>query len=425
MAPLSENRVRMLAGAMLGALVLVYCINVLAGRGRVDARGDIIGCDFLAFYGAGLDVRAGRTHLLYDLEHQRRIQQPIARNPEWKYYYPFVNPPFYAAWVSPFAALPYGPAVLAWALTTLAAMLFSVGLLGRSLGFNRRTTLTAMLVALAFPAAFMNLGGGQNAAFSLLLLTLCVVLQMRSRDLLAGLVLGLLLYKPQLVITIAALWVVKGRGRSLAGLALVGLALAVESFVFMPDASHAYVGISAKLGTLIHQGSYETWKQNSWYGFFTLAMYPHWPTLLRVLTVLACGLTFGLLICAWRGPWRPDGRAFKLQMAAAIVASLLISPHLYMYDLTILILPGVLLADHALRVGQRNPLSPMLIWPSLLFFGLPVWLQIARLTSVQVGPFLMLGMLAMLLRLTSTSTARAARPSSSPTATPITEAPTA
>ncbi len=82
MAPLSENRVRMLAGAMLVALALVYCINVLAGRGRVDAQGDIIGCDFLAFYGAGLDVRAGRTHLLYDLEHQRRIQQPVARNPE-------------------------------------------------------------------------------------------------------------------------------------------------------------------------------------------------------------------------------------------------------------------------------------------------------------------------------------------------------
>ena len=399
MFELTGKHVRGVAVLLLAVLALVYTINLIGGQGRFDARGDIIGCDFLAFYGGARDVLEGRSDLLYDFDHQRSLHQSIAQNPEWKYFYPYVNPPFYAVWCAPFGALPYLPAFAAWVLTSLGAILLSVRLLGKAEGFDRATMSTAMLVAVAFPPAFMNLAGGQNGAFNLVLLTLCVVLQFRSRDLAAGAVLGLLLFKPQLVITMAALWVIKRRWRSLAGLGMVGAPLAIGCFVFMPEASWEFVGISAKIGTLLHQGSFEVWKQNSWYGFFTLAMHPNWPTLLRLFTVVACGLTFVLLLLAWRTPWKPGTETFRLQMAATIVASLLISPHLYVYDLTVLILPGMLLAGHVLRTGERNALSSTLLCPVLLFTAAPVGLRVAQLTSVQPNLFLMFGLLLVLLRL--------------------------
>jgi len=86
-------------------------------------------------------------------------------------------------------------------------------------------------------------------------------------------------------------------------------------------------------------------------------------------------------------------------MAAVIVASLLISPHLYVYDLTILVLPGMLLAGHAVRSGERSLWSSTLVWPVMLFFALPVCLQVAQLTSVQPSVFLLLALLTVLVRL--------------------------
>ncbi len=399
MFQMSDKQMRTVAGMLLVVLGLVYVINVSRRQGLVDANGELIGCDFVAFYGAAKDVLAGESARLYDFNHQRRIHQTIAANETWDYFYPYVNPPFFAAWVLPFAALPYVPAFGAWAAASLVALLVSVWLLGRAEGLQRKALVTAMLVAVAFPAAFMNLAGGQNGAFSLLLLTACVLLQFRARDFEAGLVLGFLLFKPQLVITMAALWLIKRRWQALAGVSIVGGALALACFLFMPTASYDFANLSGKLHTLAHQGSYPVWKQCSWYGFFTLAMHPQWPVLLRVLTALSCLLTFAVLLRAWRHPWDPNSESFKLQMAAVIVASLLISPHLYVYDLTILVLPGMLLAGHAVRSGERSLWSSTLVWPVMLFFALPVCLQVAQLTSVQPSVFLLLALLTVLVRL--------------------------
>ena len=91
MFQLAGSHMRGIGVLMLVALVLAYVAGVLGGSGNVDANGELIGCDFVAFYGAGADVLAGRHDLLYDLDHQRETHQAISQNAGWDYYYPYVN----------------------------------------------------------------------------------------------------------------------------------------------------------------------------------------------------------------------------------------------------------------------------------------------------------------------------------------------
>ena len=65
------------------------------------------------------------------------------------------------------------------------------------------------------------------------------------------------------------------------------------------------------------------WGRALRFGFFTLAMHPKWPALLRVLTAVVSLLTFALLLLAWRGSSDRGGNRHKLQMAATITATVL------------------------------------------------------------------------------------------------------
>ena len=99
-----------------------------------------------------------------------------------------------------------------------------------------------------------------------------------------------------------------------------------------------YVEFSRHAADYIHNGGYDLTKSHAWYGFFSLLL-GHDSTLVKSLTLVAMLITIGITAYSLRGPLMPRQSRFAQQFSVLILCSILISPHVYTYDLTMLLLP--------------------------------------------------------------------------------------
>ena len=326
----------LIAGAILWA---GWLASILLGKGNRDAAGQVLGVDFLAFYTGGKLVNSGQSAELYDLRAQQAVQRQVAGE-EWGDLDIYFNPPFYAWLFMPFALLPYKLSVGLWIIVELALLWLSLKILGV------KKPARAFLWALTFSPVFSAVSFGQNTLMSLALLSLTYALWRNSKLWAAGLACSLLLYKPQLILGVGVLWFLEWflarRGwQSLAGLALGGTALAGLSFLFMPDASRAYIEFSRRIlpGFTTWEG-YPLWNAHTPRAF--------WQLLLPGLSWLSDGL-FGLCLVTGLGAYGVFWCKFRSQpawlYAGAIGLTLWLTPHAMIYDWAILLIPAVLLWD--------------------------------------------------------------------------------
>jgi hypothetical protein len=316
---------------------------------------------------------------LYDFRAQKALQDGLVAPHKTLEIHPFVNPPFTAVLYAPFAAGGYVVGLAAWWAVGLAALGGSLVLLRRELFLSRAVSIRqlALGAVLFFPtiAWFMY---GQNTAVTLLLFTMTYVWLRRGRDFRAGLALGLLFYKPQLMLACGAALLVKGRWSALLGaVAGTGAWLAV-GWAVNPETMLQYAGLGPALFDFLRGDSqafglhvnYPTWGLHSFFGFSSLLL-DGWSRsaadgLAGLLTI--CGL---IAICvAWlRTPWKPGSRQWDLTIAATLAFGLLISPHLFLYDLLLLLLPLIIVwrccRDEA--PGKLLDGGPLLALTALLY----------------------------------------------------------
>src|SRR3984893_13976841 len=159
---LTRERVWLVAGAILAASAIGVLYLVLTAHGRIDANGRPLGTDFSNVYAAGTAVLEGRPELPFDPPQQYAREQAIfgAATPFYGWHYP----PFFLFIAAALALLPYLAALVVWQGASLGLYLLAI-----------RTIVTAslwqdssqpsvpsdrlwLLLALAFPAVFVNLG---------------------------------------------------------------------------------------------------------------------------------------------------------------------------------------------------------------------------------------------------------------------------
>ena len=174
------------------------------------------GHDFLAFYTAGSLAREGRHADLYDLAVMKSRQQAIARDADLALgdaVGPWWNPPIYAWVFAPLSALPFPRALAVWCGINLAAMGGAVFLLCRLVRENRGLVALLVLVSAPFLQALTH---GQNTPISLLIVAAIAHAWRNRSDVVAGALVGALMYKPQLAAGLAAVLVLH-RGWRAAG----------------------------------------------------------------------------------------------------------------------------------------------------------------------------------------------------------------
>ncbi len=315
-----------------GVLWLSWLISVLFGPGYVDLAGQAIGTDYVQFYAAGKTLLHGESAHLYDMEFQSQLEQAII-GPELASYHAFINPPFFAALFAPLAALPYGISFAVWSLLSLLMLWGSVYLL------NQKRPLRPFLWSLTWFPAFATISFGQNALLSLFLLTSVYVLWQRERRFLAGLVLGLLMYKPQLTLGVGLLWLLRWRKDwlALSGFALSTLGLVAISFGLLPEAGQAYFTFAREvLPDLPGWKEFPLWHLHTVRGFWRMLL-----PLDILADFLTLGCTVGGLVAFWK-LIKAHPLTKALTFAGATCLTLWITPHAMIYDWAVLLVPAVL-----------------------------------------------------------------------------------
>ena len=296
------------------------------------------GTDFLHFYTLGSLALSHRGGDLYDIDAQSALAAQRVPTTAGIRYLPLYPPQVSLVFAS-LAHLSYGWALaLWWFFTALiyCACCFRIWRLCPNL---RDYGGTVALVAMAFPAFFHLIAWGQTSALALACFTVAFLLLRNQKELAAGLALGCLIFKPQLGLAAAVVFILIGSWKILAGAALSATAQIA--------AGVAYYGTNP----------FRSWLRTLWHVPALLPSFeprPYQTHCLRTfwsMLVPWSGVSFGLyvisaaVVLGWTlAIWRRR-EALPLKYSALLLTTVLVSPHLTVYDLVILAPAILLLTD--------------------------------------------------------------------------------
>ena len=333
-----------LAGIFCGIVGLydvLYVATTLTGTAVLGYKIDLLFPDFLVFHAAARAVFEGKLAIVYDTYALTHLQNTLyaARLPYELGFRPFLYPPLWLLDLLPFGLLPVGISVAAFLAVTAAACALAL----RGLGLR----LEAVLAIVVSPAAVWVVIAGQNTYLSVALLYGGFAL-LERRPALAGVLLGVLAYKPQVWVLVPLALLCAREWRALAAAAATVLALSLATLPlfgldlwldFAAAARNASSGAAAA----------EMFER----------VHAHMTTLLAAAKILGAG----------------DGAAMALQLAGAVLAvaavvwafarhgpshartavlvtaTFLVSPYTLNYDLLLMMPAVALLFLHPPSVG--------------------------------------------------------------------------
>jgi hypothetical protein len=388
--------------AVLCAVLFVACIPLVAANFKIhrdpDADGPLAG-DFAQEYLGGYVVLHGDYLRFYDpdyayaLEHDPGI---MGMNFGASHFLPLIYPPFYYLLVSPLAWLPYYTAAVTWLFLMAGCLFFAVWLLARAYPGHRLLPTCCLLTAFFFVPLLQNLCGGQKATVVLLILTGTFLLLDRRRPLLAGVVFGLLAFKPQLTLVIGVAMLCKRQGWFVLGGTITGSLLVGLSLLLGSSVCAQYVEISRTMAEYINRPGFPLEQMHCWYGFWKSLLAGQDLSQIQLATLLADGVVVALLVQLLRGPLAYGQRAFHVQFSAMVIATVLVSPHLLTYDLAILLLPFFLLTHVLLGAARPDSCLGWALGVSYVLAAIST--SVAQRTHVQLSVLCLFVLLLVLCR---------------------------
>jgi alpha-1,2-mannosyltransferase len=362
----------------------VYAVSsvvwLMSSKGLIDPAGHPIGADFIDPWSASWLTLHGSPSAVYDIPRLWSVERMAVHYPNVGFA-GFHYPPTYLLIVLPLALLPYAWSLLAWTVATFAAYLAVI--------WTIDPERDALWLAIAFPGALVNLTNGQNGFLTLALLG-AALLTLESRPILAGVMFGLMSYKPQYGILVPIFLLATGRWRAIVSASVtVALLVAVSFAIFGAQTWQAFFSsISFTRHVVLEQGGSGFEKLQS--AFAAVRLWGFSVATAYVVQAVVSLLTALAVIWIWRRTAK-----FDLQAAALATGILLTTPYMMDYDLVVLALSIAWLALEGLRTG-------FLPWEkSLLVF---VWLlplfarSLAGHAMIPVSPLAMLLLLADIAR---------------------------
>jgi alpha-1,2-mannosyltransferase len=382
---LTTERIRLVAAAIITVSVVSLAYLAVTANGLVDSQGRPLGTDFSSFYAAGTYVLEGRPAAPYEpaLQHAREQAMFGPAAPFYSWFYP----PIFLFAAAILASMPYGVALAVWLGATLGLYVAAIrAIVPTPL---RAATRDWLLLALAFPAVLVNLGHGQNGFLSAALFGGALALLDR-RPAVAGILFGLLAYKPQFALMIPFALAASGRWRALVAAGAAALALAIATTVaFGADVWGAFVSAShfARIAVL-EQGDVGFYKMQSLFAWARL-----WGAPVSLAYALQGTLTALLAVTVaalWRG-----ATPYALKAAALCLAAILATPFAFDYDMMVLAPAIAFLVIDGLERGftpwEKTGLAVVWLMPI-------VARTLTQTTMIPLGVPVMLAAFILLLR---------------------------
>jgi hypothetical protein len=377
---LTRERVRLVALALLAAFAVGLVFLAVTSDGLNDRLGRPLGTDFSNVYAAGTYVLEGNATAPFDPAKQFAREQAIfgAATQFYGWHYP----PFFLGLAALLALMPYALALALWQGVTLALYLWAM----RDIAPTQRDYLP-LILALAFPAVFINLGHGHNGFLTAALFT-GALLQLDRRPIVAGILFGLIAYKPQFGVLIPLVLAASGRWRAFAAAAVTVLLLAAAiTLAFGVDVWRAFLASMQFTREVVLERGDTGWHKiqsvfswvRMWGGSVDLAY--------LVQATVTCSIA-AALVWLWRGP-----AAFALKAAALLIGTLLATPYSLDYDLMLLAPAIAWLASDGIRRGfapfEKLMLASLWLMPLVArsiaettFIPLAVPLMLAAFVSI-------------------------------------------
>jgi len=308
-------------------------------------------------------VRSGHGHEVYDYAAQKRFQDELVSQEEVAL--PFIRPAYQALLFAPFSLLPFLQAFIAFLGFNLAILALSYRLLRPYMNNLARVwphLPVAMFLFLPIALALMQ---GQDSIILLALFAGALVCIEQNREYLAGFLIALGLFKFQLVIPVAVLFLAWRRWRFSAGFACSAALLAAVSVWIAGvtpslDYFRSMIRMSASHGlasglplTVEHMANL--------HGALTGIL----GKSTQVLPVTLVASAAIMLLAVSRRPRGTDA------LMVAIPVSALVSYYLFVHDMSVLLIPVAVMLDRVIGTGRRNQAGLLLLGTGALLFAAP------------------------------------------------------
>jgi hypothetical protein len=345
--------------ATLAALLMwsVAAVIAFAGSGYRSVFGPLKGSDFIQFYTLGhLDEQTAQT-TLYDPDAFHRLQTQLVPESDTEHYL-IVYPPHVAILFRPFAGMTYGSAALLWA--AILAVLYGVciWLAWRRFRFVLPNPQLLIAAAAAFPPFWYLVLHGQTTIVPLLAFCLGWLALEHRRPFWAGMALGLLLLKPHFALALAVLTVLCGEWKMMAG--------AAGSVILQVTATAALLGTSVLRNYAAVVASFPQLRE-------ALAPRPEQMHSISAITdrlagewgPIAWAVLSALVIFRTIQVWRSNAPV-AVRMGVLVLASVLVNPHVYVYDAVVLA-PALIWFAGSAREESRTTLSTRALFGPLVY----------------------------------------------------------
>lgn len=339
----------------------------------VDANGHPLATDFVALWTAGHLALQGAARAAYD-PHLRHAAQVAVVGHNFQGYFDWAYPPIFLFVVTALAKLPYATAFVTWITLTLATYAASIGTITHQRG--------AIMVALAAPWTFAVMQVGQTGFLSAALIG-AVLSNLERRPLLAGLVLGLVSYKPQFGLLFPLALAAGGYWRAFAWACVsVVVTVVLSAIAFGYDTVFAFVAqLPESSKTLLTQGGVGWNKLQSFYGLTRWlggTDTAGWTVQIIVTAIAAAGI-----VALWR-----SRAGYDLKAAGLCAAALLATPYVFGHDMPILAIGFAFL----FRQRAFDSIEYLAVGAAFLFF-----LAFAFL-AIPIASFASLALVALVVR---------------------------
>ncbi len=344
-----------------------------------NGSGSPIGRDFLVFWTASSLALQGNLAALYDpAAFQQAMMDVIPSRGGAPA--PWFYPPIFLLYVLPLAFIPYLPSLFLWLAVPLG---FLMWILRRLM-----TVQLGVWPILLFPGIGQSLAFGQNGILSAALLA-GGFWALDRRPLLAGVVFGLLSYKPQLCVLLLLALLIGGYWRVILAMAVTISALGLATVALFGWESWHLFRESLQLAGMILETRDKLWP-------LMVTVYAS----ARLIGVADAGAQvlqgiFALALLAATGViWRMRV-PLALKGSALIAATPLTTPYALNYDLASMILPIAWLCGEGARQGWLKGERTVLA----IAWTLPMWAWLlAAFTHLLLTPVVLLALFAMIFR---------------------------
>lgn len=332
---LTADRVRAAGTVSLALACLSILYLLITSHGTLDAWGRPLGTDFSDVWTAGQMALDGRAPAAWDWAAHYQVQQAVHGDPHVPFYGWHYPPPFLLL-AALLAALPYLAALFVWQ----AASLWGALKVCRAILPGR----TGLLALLGAPVVLICVTHGQNGFLTAALLGGGLLL-LERKPLLAGLLFGCLIYKPQFALIIPLLLLAGLHVRAIAGACLSAATLVGATLVIWgwPVWQAFLESLPLTRQVIIEQG------ETGWHKIQSLfALVRMWGGSVPFAYAVQGAATVAAMAAVL---WLTRTARPKPRNAAVCAAALLATPYVLDYDLVVLGLGAVFLAADGMARG--------------------------------------------------------------------------